>query len=456
MRNTKRFWLYPLGTGVEERGIRHRSRWTMWVVAALLFMLVASIALLSNPAEAQSGPTFDIDVPMSGTTINYETAKAQFTITDLPSSITDNNWIVVINWSTPADRYGDSKSTGPGLSYTPDEDDTFEATLNSGTITANGVALKKMIPDSEYTLKVTLYEKHSGGSWLRRGEGSTTFRTKAGCTDAGDMAGNNKSGSTTRPAWFGLYYFTHVTETELTVVVSANRAYAPENSGRCLYYNYREYGGSTVGPFTAYFRYMHGSSRRAVITLTGLKPGTQYSFTLSVDDGLSDGNVGISGTTLGENTGISGIDISSVTQSSADATATIENASSDDKLVYMRHRTSPEGAEEDEKGFWFDHDAMSTKTDKAKFGLSSLDAGTRYEVEASVKENYNPGMSHTVYFVTLPGQPTIDNVEEGDGQLTVEWTAPAEDPAPITGYRVKRQDYDEYTDYIRLLRPHQL
>ena len=201
------------------------------------------------------------------------------------------------------------------------------------------------------------------------------------------------------------------------------------------------------GNLTAYFRNMHGTSRRAVIALTGLNPGTQYSFTLSVDDGLNTGNIGISGTTLGPNTGISEIAISNVTQSSADATATIENASSDDKIVYMRHRTSPEGAEEDDKGNWVDQDSMTVKGSTAKFGLSDLDAGTRYEVESSVKADYSPGMSHTVYFVTLPGKPTIDSVPAGDGQLTVEWTAPDEDPAPLTGYRIQRQDYVEYTDY---------
>ena len=422
---------------------RRKAGWSLWALAVLLLVLAASITMLSQPVEAQSGPTFDIDVPMSGTTINYETAKVQFTITDLPSSITDSNWIVSINWSTPADRYGDSKRTGPGMGYTPDEGDTFEATFSNGTITAGGVALKKMIPDSEYTLKVELYERHSGGSWLKRGEGSTTFRTKAGCT-AAPNADDLISGSTTRPAWFGLYYVSHVTETELTVVISANRAYAPENSGRCLYYNYNEFGGGTVGPNTAYFHYMHGSSRRAVITLTGLKPGTKYSFTLSVDGGLREGNVGISGTTLGENTGISDIDISNVTQSRADAMATIRNASSDDKIVYMRVRTSPEGAEEEEKGRWNDQDSMTVKGNTAKFGLSGLDAGTRYEVEASVKTDYSPGMSHSVYFVTLPGQPTIDSVEEGDTQLTVNWTAPPEAPAPITGYRVQWQEEEEY------------
>ena len=421
--------------------ISHRTTWVMWSVAVLFAGL--AVAVLMQRTVSADGPTFDITVPMAGTTVNYETAKAQFTISNLPSTINDSNWVVGINWSTPLDSYGDSKTAvGSGVNYTPNN--IFEATLSNGTITANGVALKKMIPDSEYTLKVTLYEIHSGGSWLRRGEGSTTFRTKAGCTDAGDMADNSVG---LKPSWFGLYFVSHVDVNELTIVVSANNAYAPENSGRCLYYKYNEDGGGNSGILTAYFHYMNGSSRRAVIRLTGLEPGTRYHFTLSVDDALSAGNVGISGTTLGEDTGISGIDISNLTQNSADATAKIRDASEDDKIVYMRTRTSPEGADEEDKGFWIDQDSMTVKGDTAKFGLSSLSAGTRYEVEASVKDDYDPGMSRSVYFVTLPGKPSIDSVTPGDGQLTVEWTAPAEDPAPLTGYRVKRQDYDEYTDY---------
>ncbi len=422
--------------------INHRTTWVMWSVAVLFTVLAVAVPMLRTVSA--DGPTFDIIVPMAGTTVNYETAKAQFAISNLPSTINNSNWVVGIKWSTPLDRYGDSKRTGPGLRYTPDDDDTFDATFSNGTITANSVALKKMIPDSDYTLKVTLYEVHSSGTWLRRGEGSTTFRTKAGCRDAGDMADNSVG---LKPSWFGLYFVRHVNVNELTIVVSANSAYAPENSGRCLYYNYNEDGGGNSGILTAYFHYMHGSSRRAVIRLTGLKPGTQYHFTVSVDDELSDGNVGFSGTTLGPKTGISGIDISDVTQSSADATATIRNASSDDKFVYMRIRTSPEGAEEEDKGFWIDQDSMSTNGSTAKFGLSSLSAGTRYEVEASVKADYSPEMSRTEFFVTLPGQPTIDEVTPGDGQLTVDWSAPAEAPAPLTGYSVKRQDYDEYTDY---------
>ena len=62
-------------------------------------------------------------------------------------------------------------------------------------------------------------------------------------------------------------------------------------------------------------------------------------------------------------------------------------------------------------------------------------------------------MSHSVYFVTLPGKPTIDSIDEGDTQLTVNWTASDDGDAPITGYRVKRQDYDEYTDYETLPPP---
>ena len=433
-------YLSSLGARRIKHGFGHRTSWAMWSVAVLFAVL--SVAVPMQRTVWADDPTFDIDVPMTGTIVDYETAKAQFTISNLPSTINDSNWVVGINWSTPFDPYGDSKTAvGSGLDYTPDN--TFDATLNSGTITASGVALKKMIPDSEYTLKVTLYEIHSGGSWLRRGEGSATFRTKAGCTAAAN-AGDLVSGSNTKPAWFGLYYVSHVTETELTMVVSASSAYAPENSGRCLYYRYREFGGSTSEILTAYFHYMHGSSRRAVIRLTGLEPGTQYSFTVSVDNGLSDGNIGFSGTTLGENTGISGIDIDELTQSRATATAAIQNASSDDKIVYWHYRESPPDGD---PGQWGRTETITTKGASVKIDIDSLDAGTRYEIEASVKENFNPGMSMTKAFVTLPGQPGISLLEAGDGRLTVSWTAPAETPAPLTGYRVQWQEEEEYSDY---------
>ena len=224
-------------------------------------------------------------------------------------------------------------------------------------------------------------------------------------------------------------------------MVSADRAYAPENSGRCMYYTYREYGGTNSGILTAYFYYQQGSSRRATIELTGLEPGTRYSFHVTVDEEASEGSLGFYGTTLGPNTGISDIAISNVTQRSADATATIENASTDAKFVYWHYRTSPTDGE---PGSWSDTAKDSTEGATFPIDINNLNAGTRYEVEASVKDNFNTGMSMTKAFVTLPEKPGRPDVTSGDGELVVSWTAPTETPAPLTGYRVQWQDYDEY------------
>ena len=56
-------------------------------------------------------------------------------------------------------------------------------------------------------------------------------------------------------------------------------------------------------------------------------------------------------------------------------------------------------------------------------------------------------MSMTKAFVTLPGKPTIDSVTPSDGELEISWTAPAETPAPLTGYTVQWQEWEEYTTY---------
>ena len=86
--------------------------------------------------------------------------------------------------------------------------------------------------------------------------------------------------------------------------------------------------------------------------------------------------VGTQGTTLGPNTGISDIVIDDLTQDSADATATIENASMDAKFVYWHYRKSPSDGEPEE---WSTTSNKSTEGATFPIDLNDLDAGTRYD-----------------------------------------------------------------------------
>ena len=218
------------------------------------------------------------------------------------------------------------------------------------------------------------------------------------------------------------------------------------NSGACVYYKYNEpFGTFQSGILTAYIHdNLSGGKRGATIRHTGLTPATRYSFRLTMDKESDVGDITVSGTTLGPNTGVSDIAFTDITDDSADATATIEHASMDPKFVYWHYRTSPINGE---PGSWSNTAEDSTEGATFPIALNSLDAGTRYELEASVKKNFNPNMSMTKAFVTLPGKPGISPLEAGDGSLKVTWTAPTETPAPLTGYRVQWQEYDEYFDY---------
>ena len=426
--------LSSFGARRSKDGFGQRSAWTMWVVAALLAVLAVAVPMQQS-ASAQEATSVSVTVSDE----KFETATA----TIVATNVAYDNWIMSINYETSSGEYDRSKQAGPGLgNYNPGAAYTFSYTFDDTSDTINAtVTLDRMKPDSDYVVKVTLYQK---GQYYNRVEDTATLTTDGGCTPSSNP-GAKRLGSTTRPSWFGLYYFTDVTEIELTLVVTVTGGHAPLNKGRCVYFTYREYGGTDSGILKAYIHNnLPGGSRGAIIKLTGLDPGTRYSFNLSVDEEASEGNVGVSGTTLGRNTGISDIVFTNITNDSAKVTATIKNASTDDKFVYWRYRESPLDGD---PGIWLTLDKVSTKTSTADKDLGYLDAGTRYEVEASVKDNFNAGMSMTRAFVTLPGKPGISPLEAGDGSLKVTWTAPDDGVATITGYTVKWQESEEYYDY---------
>ena len=148
-----------------------------------------------------------------------------------------------------------------------------------------------LVPDSEYTITVTLYEtRGENWTWARAGKYSETFDTTGECyvhtNDNGDPDPDDdpalKPRNRFQPKWFGGALPGTRTETSIEVVVSINEGpvndrYADVNSGRCLYYKYAPSGGATVGPLRTYV-IGPADSRRAIVSASGLKPGKLYSF----------------------------------------------------------------------------------------------------------------------------------------------------------------------------------
>ena len=439
-------YLSSFGARRSKDGFGQRSAWTMWVVAALLAVLATALPL-HRPVSADD-PVFTVNV----TNIEYETATASLTITGFPSTINSDNWIVRVNYSSPSDSYGTSLDAGPGLDRPghdddldgevdePDEGgDDFVAVRNGTQITADNISMVKLVPDSEHTIEVTLYEVHSGGSWLNRGKGSETFDSKGGCyvhtkpdgddpdsdpdpDPDNDPAHDPKGPNNLRPKWFGgSFDFSKRTETELTLdVFVTNSGLAGVNSGRCIYYSYRARGGADRGPFSAYV-YTKSGGRRAWIKLTGLEMGTIYDFTVSFHPTLQDGNVGTQGRTLGSRMAVESVNVDNITQTSARATTAVDNPGSQTHTVYYRYFKT---ADEDDPNL---HETGSADTVKGPivFNLPGLTAATEYKAEASLGSGFPTNQSEFDIFPTKPNKPTGLTVTPDDRQLEVSWTKPA-------------------------------
>ena len=414
-------FLSSLGARRTKHGLGRRATWLMVTLAALFAVLAVAVP---TPRSASAA---DPEITLGVTDVEYETATLRINVTDVDSSL---NWKVNVVFKTDAYEHP-QKNAGPTHTVSQGQESySFDYDVQGSTVTAD-VDLNWLIPASDYTVEVKLCDTDCGSRNVKA-EASTTFSTNSGCTPHPTNLGK----------WFPGYHFTKVTENELTVRVHVNSSYAPLNSGRCVYYTYNTYFENDYSEIrTAYIRHIGTGGRTAQIELTGLEPGTRYGYHITLDEEAEDNAAGFSGSTLGPNTGISDIVFTNITNDSAKATATIKNASADDKFVYWRYRESPLNGE---AGIWLTLDKVSTKTATADKDLGYLDAGTRYEVEASVKDNFNAGMSMTRAFVTLPGKPGISPLEAGDGSLKVTWTAPTEGAATITGYTVKWQESEEY------------
>lgn len=92
-------------------------------------------------------------------------------------------------------------------------------------------------------------------------------------------------------------------------------------------------------------------------------------------------------------------------------------------------------------GVWAPHEPTygSATATASPYTIEALQNGIVYEVRVSA-DNGTQGPPSLPWFkdpMGKPRQPVIANIVKGDGQLTVQWTAPDDAGASITGYRVQ-------------------
>ena len=138
------------------------------------------------------------------------------------------------------------------------------------------------------------------------------------------------------------------------------------------------------------------------INLTGLKEKTTYQVMVDLTDGF-DKPKSSTFTTLAAPR-LSGVSISSITQTGAVATATIADAGTAQKTVLLRYREFGESQ-------WSTAQTKTTTGARAAFNLTGLDPRTTYEVQVSLDIEF--GASKYAVFTTLSPDPSVSGVSVG-------------------------------------------
>ena len=137
-------------------------------------------------------------------------------------------------------------------------------------------------------------------------------------------------------------------------------------------------------------------------TLSGLSAGLAHEVQASFDSNFQSGVRTTSFSTSQQDgtVGVSGIGMSSITQTGATATVTVANP--DGSTVYLRHKSATDA------NFGTAQEAAAS-TATVSFTLSGLSAGQSYEVQASFDTNFESGVQATTFRTTpaarYPGSP---------------------------------------------------
>ncbi len=146
------------------------------------------------------------------------------------------------------------------------------------------------------------------------------------------------------------------------------------------------------------------STDEVAFPLFGLDPGVRHDVEVSLEMTFPAGmTTSASFTTLQATPTLSGLSIADITQTSAEATVSIQSPIGTQR-VYLRHRQLPSGR-------WSRAQPESTDTGTAEFPLTGLAPGFKYQIEASMNSSFPAADSRTRVIATLPPDPSIARIQ---------------------------------------------
>ena len=201
-------------------------------------------------------------------------------------------------------------------------------------------------------------------------------------------------------------------------------------------------GGSAVTGYTVQWKsgsQSFNTTRQATVTTTThtiptLTNGTEYTVRVKATNANGDSDWTEITATPASGPGVGTVTSGSITRTSAVITVTIANPDTNSQTVNLQYKRNADTA-------WTGVSPMSTVSAAVTFNLSGLTGNTDYDVRASLDSTFASGVV-TVTFKTSPTKPgpptSVGTTGPGNGELTVEWTAPTDDGgSSVTGYKVQ-------------------
>ena len=401
------------------------------------FNLTGLLGSTDYEAQASLDDSFPDDARLSGTFKTAVTAPGAPSI----SSINSSDVSLTVSWTAP-ESDGGSSITAYKVQWKSGEEE-FDATRQgeTGVLTLTYL-IDNLTNDVAYDVRVIAVNEV--------GEGEASATSSATPVVASEAAISEVRVVREDPA-----------EAEVTVEVSLPETDQPTE----VYLRYRamtpEVGewsetqsaqitsgsGTSSGSSSSELAAASLVSSSATFTLTGLSEDAEYEIQVSLNETFPEPGQAGDGTsetvyTGGAGTGelaVSAVTVGDISANSGTATVTLINKDEDDSpTVYLRYRTT------NPQGDWSDSLEQTGADASVEFALSSLEASTEYEVQATLDQNFPDDQLISASFTTLElsALPIITAVTSGNEELTVNWTAPTIGSTDITAYDLRYIESD--------------